>query len=211
MEHRLGSQCWGQVSLGRRLCAYAEGQGREIAPPALLSSERYHCKCYLRCAPWVNSFPTVCLGHSSDGTVCPRFVCLPSYQACWPWKLQSSNPSGCKIYGKSAHLIFQANDFEEVFCAFLCFPFSLSPPSPTSSSLPLPPSPCFSSLCHQGFLPFAAPAVHFYPKPCVRASYLPRCLVSRWLWYLFCQFSGQFLEYSELFDSYLAVWVTRGA
>lgn len=124
--------------------------------------------------------------HLSRYRVMPSGLYLRKSQS--PLKLQSLSPAGCKNSQKSSPLIFPTSGFGEVFSLWtsLCAPLSLT------------------FLCNQGSLPSTAPVMHdpFLPKP--HLCFLPSRmwpLLSLLLWSLFCQSSGQFLVYSEWFDS----------
>ena len=56
---------------------------------------------------------------------------LCPHQACWPLKLYTLSPSGCKKWQNLAPLIFHSNGLGKMFSLYvlLCAPPSLSPPS----------------------------------------------------------------------------------
>lgn len=162
-----------------------------------------------RCAPRIeNSLSPCILGSPQNVPSAPGLhACLlPRSRAahhmaiyqpcCGPIKLQSLSLTGCKNSWKSAHLIFLATGFEYVFSwNHLCTFLFLSHLSPQPGVPPL------WSTCDLFLL--QTTSLHLLPS-----SNWP--LFSLLLCGLFYQSSVWFLDYSEWFYSYLAVFKEQG-
>ena len=137
--------------------------------------ERHLCECRLSgtCSEKSNSLPTVCRRRSLDSCfhdVCPRVVCLPSFQEqCGAlWGSILAKALAFKTPGFKSHWFQELTKFSTSRFPNYCLWGSILVRSPVCSSLSCP------SLQPQ-LPPSAAPTIRFSLKPQHCTFYLLRC------------------------------------